>query len=126
MAKQLTVSLPEDKPGTFARAADALGRAGVNIDGVAEVKGTVHFLVQDAAAARKALEGAGFKVQAERDVLVAELADRPGELARIVRKIADAGVNLEAVYLATRTRAVITADDLAKARQALAGVAVSG
>ncbi len=126
MAKELTVNLPEDKPGTFARAADALGRAGVNIEGVTEVKGTVHFLVQDATAARKALEGAGFKIQAERDVLVIEIADRPGELARITRKIADAGVNLEAVYMATKTRVVIAANDPLKARQALAGVTVSG
>jgi len=126
MAKELTVNLGEDKPGAFARAAEALGRAGVNIEGVTEVKGTVHFLVGDAGSARKALEGSGFKIQGERDVLVLEIADRPGELARITRKIADAGVNLEAVYLATRTRVVISASDLTKARQALAGASISG
>lgn len=119
MAKDLTVIL-EDRPGTLAAACEALGNAGVNIDGVcgfpSEGRGVVHLLVEDASAARRALEGAGVTVREERDVIVLDVVDRPGELGRIARKIADAGANIDLVYLATRTRVVIGADDLAKAR----------
>ncbi len=120
MAKDLTVLLRENRPGEFARAAEALGNARVNIEGVTEIEDTVHFLVEDATAARKALESAGLKVQGERDVLVVDVPDRPGELATITRKIADAGVNLDVLYMATNTRVVIGADDVTKARRALA------
>ena len=120
MARDLTVKLQQDKPGSFSRVAEALGKAGVNIEGVTEVEGIVHVLVEDAAGARKALDGAGIPVAAERDVLVLNVPDRPGELARITRKLADASVNLTVLYMANNTRVVIGADDIAKARQAVA------
>ena len=125
MARDLTVKLQQDKPGSFARVADALGKAGVNIEGVTEVEGIVHVLVEDAGGARKALEGAGLTVAADREVLVLNVPDRPGELARITRKIADASVNLTVVYMANNTRVVIGVDDLAKAKQAVAAAAVN-
>jgi hypothetical protein len=120
MARDLTVKLQQDKPGSFARVADALGKAGVNIEGITEVEGIVHVLVEDVAGARKALEAAGLKVEADHEVLVLTVPDRPGELARITRKIADASVNLTVVYMASNTRVVVGVDDVAKARQALA------
>jgi len=51
--------------------------------------------------------------------LVLELGDRPGELGEIARKIADAGVNIDLIYIAANTRGVMGADDLEKARAAL-------
>jgi hypothetical protein len=122
MAKNLTVEL-EDRPGSLAAAAQALGSAGINIEGTVgyptEGKGVLHFLVEDAAAARRALEGAGLKVRAERDVIVANIEDRPGALGEIAKRVADAGVNLNLLYLATHTRVVVGADDLDKARSVL-------
>lgn len=51
MARDLTVTL-EDRPGALADMGDALGRAGVNIDGVAGATGSgssqIHILVEDA------------------------------------------------------------------------------
>jgi hypothetical protein len=122
MAKDLTVVL-EDRPGTLAALGEALGRAGVNIEGIcgftAAGKGIMHLLVEDAAAARSALADAGIEVRAERDVLVLTPEDRPGALGQIARKIASTGANIDVVYLATDTRIVIGADDLARARAAL-------
>ena len=121
MAKDLTVML-EDRPGTLADMGEALGKAGVNIDGLcgfpSEGKGVIHVLVEDAAAARRALEAAKIHVHDERDVLVLNVADRPGEFGRLCRKIANAGVNINLSYLATNTRIVIGADNLDKARAA--------
>jgi hypothetical protein len=122
MAKDLTVVL-EDRPGTLAALGEALGRAGVNIEGIcgftAAGKGIMHLLVDDAAAARSALADAGIEVRAERDVLVLTPEDRPGALGQIARKIASTGANIDVVYLATDTRIVIGADDLEKARAAV-------
>lgn len=122
MATDLTVIL-EDRPGTLADMGEALGKAGINIDGMCgfpcEGKGVIHILVEDAAGARRALEESGLEVSGEREVLVLALGDRPGELGEVARKIADAGVNIDLIYIASNTRGVIGADDLEKARAAL-------
>lgn len=122
MAKDLTVIL-ENHPGTLADFGEALGRAGINIDGICgfpcEGKGVLHVLVEDAAGARSALEEAGIEVTGEREVLVVEVEDRPGTLGEMARKIANAGVNVDLGYLASGTRLVIGADDLEKAQAAL-------
>jgi hypothetical protein len=51
--------------------------------------------------------------------VVVDVMDRPGELGEIARKLGDAGVNITLAYLATNTRLVLAADDLATARTAL-------
>jgi len=124
--KDLTVSL-EDRPGTLADLGEALGKAGINIEGMCAVasegRSIIHLLVADAAAARTALEGVGIKVEGEADPLISELAsdqvDRPGAIGAMARAMANAGVNIQVVYLATKNRAVAVTSDNAKARQAL-------
>ena len=122
MPKDVVVML-EDKPGTLASLGETLGAAGVNIEGVcgapAGGSAMVHILVEDAASARRALEGAKIHVHEERDVLVLQGDDRPGEVGRLCRKIADAGVNINLVYLGTNSRLVLGVDDIEKARAAL-------
>ena len=125
MAKDLTVSL-EDRPGTLADLGEALGKAGINIEGICgigvEGRGITHLLVEDAAKARQALEGAGIKVEGEADPIVADMtrdADTPGALGKAARAVANAGVNIQALYLATRNRSVIVTTDNVKARKAL-------
>lgn len=122
MTKDLTVIL-EDRPGTLADMGEALGKAGINIEGVCgfaiEGRGVGHIVVEDAAAARRSLEEVGLEVGDEREVLVLEIEDRPGALGEVSRRIANAGVNLELVYLATNTRLVVGADDLERARAVL-------
>lgn len=122
MATDLTVVLP-DRPGALAQLGEQLGNAGVNIGGLCcAVQGgqaAAHVLVEDAAAAKAALAGGSTEVSGEREVLVLDVDDRPGVLGDVSRRLADAGVNIEVVYLATGTRLVIGADDLNKARAAL-------
>jgi len=121
MSTDLTVSL-ENRPGTLAALGEALGKAGVNIQGFCGVaaggRGDAHILVENAAAARQALQAAGIAVSTERPVLTFKVEDRPGELGRLARKIAQAGVNIDLVYLTTDGQVVIGADDLEKARAA--------
>jgi hypothetical protein len=112
-----------DQPGAMAGACEALGAAQINIDGCcaypAGTAGQLHILVDEGAAARATLMAAGYNVVADREVIVYELADVPGSAGTCLRRIADAGVNLELVYLATATRLVIGVDDLDAARAAL-------
>lgn len=122
MAKDLTIILG-DRPGTLAKVGEALGEAGVNIDGICgmtvEGKGIVHVLVQDADKARRALEANHIPVSGGLEVLVLEVEDRPSTLGNIARQLANAGVNIHLAYLATSTRLVIGVDDLEKARSTL-------
>ncbi len=122
MATNLTVKL-EDRPGTLAQLGETLGASGVNINGGCAVtsggEGWVHILVDDAAAARTALEGAGISVASEREVVIADAEDQPGNLGATARKLAEAGVNVELFYVSNGLKLVFVVDDADKARSAL-------
>src|SRR5262245_45110111 len=90
----------ENKPGALAEMGEALGRAGVSIEGggawVTDGIGAAHFLFQDGSAAKEVLEAAGIKVLAVRDVVVQRLKQAvPGQLGQLTRLMAEAGVNIE-------------------------------
>jgi hypothetical protein len=123
MATDLTLHL-DDHPGELARVGELLGRAGVNVEGFCAVtsgggSAEVHVLVDDMAGAFTALATGGIKVVDEQEVAVVEVEDRPGVLGEVSGKLGAAGVNITLAYLATRTRLVFAADDLAAAKAAL-------
>ena len=127
MATDFTISV-EDRPGGLASIGEALGSAGVNIEGVCglgfEGRGLIHVCVMDAAAARQALDAAGLKVEGEADAILTETlpgADQPGTLGMMSRRIADAGINVRALYLATGSRGIVVTDDNDKARAMMTG-----
>ena len=119
LATDLAVTLPEDRPGMLAKAIGAVGGAGINIDGYAEMDGVVHVLTTDLAAARKVLDQAGFRVVTEQQVVLIPIEDQPGAAARVFQKIAEAKINVRFSYLATGNRLVIGANDLESVRKAL-------
>lgn len=124
-AREFKVTM-EDKPGSLAKLTEALGKGGVNIEGIAAIpsggKGDIRVVMGNAAGARQALQGAGITVEGEREVLVVDLPHRPGELAKVARKLADAGVNIDSVYSmgdrGGNRQVVLGVDDLEKARKA--------
>lgn len=122
MAKDLTVFI-DDRPGTLAAMGKALGGDGINIDGVCgfpcEGRGVAHILVEDVKGARQALEAIGLEVANERDVMILDVENQPGTLGETTQKIADSGANIDLIYVASNSRIVIGADDLAKAQAAL-------
>jgi hypothetical protein len=123
MATDLTLYL-DDQPGELARLGDVLGKAGANIAGLCAVasgggQAEVHILIDDATAAFEALHDAGIRIAAEQEVLVLDVEDRPGALGEVARELGTAAVNLTLVYLATNTRLVLGADNLAEARAAV-------
>jgi len=120
MMHDLTIGL-EDVPGALAAMGEALGSAGVSIEGggawVAGGKGVAHFLFEDGAAARRALEAAGIDVLAAREVVAVRLKqDVPGQLGLITRRMAEAGVNIEVLYSDHDHRLILVVDDLARGR----------
>jgi hypothetical protein len=118
--KDLAILL-HDRPGALADMGDALGKAGVSIEGggvfVVDGRGIAHFLFHDGAAARAALERAGITVIEEREVLVQRLKqDEPGQLGKIARRMAEAGVNIEVMYSDHDHQLILVVDDLARGR----------
>jgi hypothetical protein len=118
--RDLTIRL-ENRPGALAEMGETLGGAGVSVEGgggfVFEGEGIVHFLFEDTVAARRALEEKGIKVIADREVLVQRLnQDQPGQLGKISRMMADAGVNIEVIYSDHQNQLILVVDDLEKGR----------
>jgi hypothetical protein len=66
-----------------------------------------------------ALAAVDIEVVSEQEVLVLAVEDRPGVLGEVSRKLGEAGVNITLAYLATNTRLVFAADDLAGAKAVL-------
>lgn len=127
MAKDLSIVL-EDKPGEGAKLGEALGNAGVNIEGFCAImdgrKGTVHVLVDDVERARAALEKADIAVSDVTDVIVSPAlpdpdVDTPGILGGMTRALADSGINISLAYVASRNRVVLATDDNQRATQLL-------
>ena len=98
--KDLAILL-ENRPGAWV------------IDG----QGVAHFLFEDGAAARRALEAAGIRVLEEREVLVQRLSQsEPGQLGKLCRRMAEAGVNIEVLYSDHEHRLILVVDDIAAGR----------
>src|SRR6478672_3998284 len=113
----------ENEPGGLARVAAAISDAGVNL-AAATCMGTadrveLHVLVPHAEAAKHALALSQLAVSREREVVVVEVEDRPGVLADLTRKVGDAGIDLDLVYVATRNRLVFGAADIVGLKAAL-------
>jgi len=92
----------ENQPGRLASLTEALAAFGVNIEALTayghNADGTVRLIVDDAATTRRVLQEAALQ-NVENTVLTAVLPHRPGELARLTRSVADAGINIDAIYV---------------------------
>jgi hypothetical protein len=122
MAVDLVIDI-ENTPGALAEVAAAISDAGVNIAAATCVgpgeRAEVHILVPHAEAAKHALAISHVAVTREREVVVVNVADQPGVLADLTRKIARAGINLDLVYVATQNRIVFGSADLPALQAAL-------
>ncbi len=88
----------ENKPGSLAQVAEALGERGINITSISGVTagtaGALGLLTNDEAGTREVLRSAGIKAR-EIGLVSVSLEHKPGSLGQIARKLADAGVNVE-------------------------------
>lgn len=88
-----------NKPGELARLAEAIAQKGINIlsfaGATAGDSGAVILVTNDEAGTRRALTDIGCKAR-EVELTTASLEHAPGSLAAATRKLADAGINIEA------------------------------
>jgi hypothetical protein len=115
----------DDRPGALAEMGEALGKAGVSIEGggawVVGGAGVAHFLFADGAKARAALESAGIRVEKVSEVVVQRLKQAvPGQLGMLTRRMAEAGVNIEVLYSDHDHQLVLVVDDVARGREVAA------
>lgn len=121
MMKQLTI-IVENKTGALADVTEALSRTGVNIISISaqgfEKTGVIRVLTPDVNTALNELSKVGMKAIVN-DIIVLKLLDRPGELYKIAKKMANEGVNLRSVYIigkeADRTVVAIDPEDYQRA-----------
>jgi hypothetical protein len=104
--KQLSLFL-ENKPGALSAPVKLLADAKINILtlSMAEARqyGILRLIVRDWEAAKKLLDKHGMLVKTT-DVLVIEVADRPGGLAEILVALEEADINVEYMYAFTLKR----------------------
>jgi len=123
----------QNQPGSLAAVCEALGERGINISGVAGMTwdgdGAVGMITNDDAGTRTVLDGRSESYR-EVDLVVVGLTDRPGSLGEAARRLADGGVNLEAVMptsvLGNRVTVAFAVNDAAKAREALGDLIAAG
>jgi hypothetical protein len=114
------------RPGELARVATALARYGVNIKSLAALAldgdALVHILPDEADAARSAFAANDIAFE-ETEVVSVLLENRAGEVARVAAQLAEAKVNLRAIYVTgivdNLVELAIIAEDVEKARDAL-------
>ena len=126
MAQQFTVRL-KNEPGALATLAEALAQRGIDIrtigGGGVGPQGVVVLTTNDADAARDVLRQARYTFY-EGEMLTLAVADEPGSLARVTRRLAEAGVNIHGLVVLGRHQGkaelAFTVDDVSKARRVLA------
>jgi hypothetical protein len=95
------VELP-NQPGSLAMVAEAVAEKGINITGVAGATsgelGSVSFTTDDESGTRKALGEKGW-VYREVPIVRTSMEHRPGTLAAAARRLADAGINIETMFV---------------------------
>src|SRR5881296_316846 len=107
IGKQLAIFL-DNRPGMLARVADALAEAKINIYAIATSDTVDHsvirLVVSDYRKALHVFEEHGTLV-VEDEVLMIDGSNKPGELAAIAHKLANAKINIEYCYSATPSEA---------------------
>ncbi|MFQ6089630.1 MAG: ACT domain-containing protein [Candidatus Methanofastidiosia archaeon] len=125
LMKQVLIEI-KNEIGVIAKVCEILGRSGVNIISIStETKddyGLIRLVTEDPETSRNALKRKGFKVEIS-EILVLKVKDKPGELGKLARRLADSKINIESIYLLSReggeTQIAMCVNDYGKARKVL-------
>ena len=121
----------ENKPGSLARVAEAIAAKGINIEGISgttgDTSGRVAIVTSDEGATRSALTEAKASFK-EVEATETSMRHAPGTFAKAARRLADAGINIEAVFptgmQGEDVSVAFVTDQPAKAKEVLAESAV--
>lgn len=116
----------EHRPGSLADLAEALGEKGINITGVSGLgwdgSGAVSLITADEGGTRGLLDERGADYR-EAELVAAVVEDRPGTLGAATRRLAEAGINIEAIIPTGMSGSGVTiafaVEDASAAREAL-------
>jgi hypothetical protein len=122
----------QNKPGELARVAEAIAAKGVNITGISGAtcsdSGRAAIMTADDTTTKAALTESGFKYTAMEATDTA-LRQEPGSLAKAARRLADAGINVEALMpigmQGNEIHVAFVTNDAAKARQVLSSAGIA-
>lgn len=108
-------------PGAFVEIAQAMGEEHVNIEGVAGLtvleEGVVSLITNDDGKARKILKAKNIDFE-EREALVIDLPNHPGELATLLDRLKIDHVNVLSVYPSVeKHQVVITVDKVDRTKE---------
>jgi hypothetical protein len=110
------------QPGELAKVTETLAGRAVNIKAIAsEALGENAYLrvvTNDVTTTTKALDESGTKYE-QNDLLTLSLIDRPGELAKVAKKLGKAKINIESIYILGqekgKTEVALVVDNMKKA-----------
>ncbi len=124
----------KNEPGALAKLTEAIAAKGINITAFAGAtsggSGSVAVLTNDEEGTRRALADMGIKSR-ELEMATAAIEHKPGGLAAIARKLADAGVNIEAALVTGmsddgKVTVAFATDQPAKAKSILGSAEMAG
>jgi len=115
-----------DRPGEIARVANDLARRDVNIKSITGMgvanQGLIRVIADDIDAARTALRESNIRFE-EAELVTVLLENKAGELAGVAGKLANAGLNVQALYVigleGDLVELAFAVDDAKKAKKAL-------
>lgn len=121
MMEEFTIFM-KNNPGELARVCDVLYRNCVNIEAVSSEgtrkDGTIKIVTNDTTTTKRALEQARIPFETK-EVLLVKVLNRPGELAKLTKKLGSANINIESVYLLENGKFVMRVNDMNKSREIL-------
>ncbi len=92
--------------GSLALVAESLGPVGVNIEAISayglDGKAVFRIITSDVATTMKALSKVPDVQIKEADTVIFKMQNRPGELGKMARKLANKGINVESLYIVSR------------------------
>ena len=99
-AREISFSMA-NKVGLLSEVTTAIAKVKVNITAICAygMENTAYFMLttNGNAKAKKALTPLGMAIE-EKDVVEVEMPNKPGELQKVAKKIADAGIDIAYVY----------------------------
>lgn len=118
--------MTQNQPGELNAICEALGGAGINIDSlVAEgwgSTGVIKLVTTDPESAKKVIEQKGYRAEVT-DVFTVLIPDKPGELAKVTKRLRDGGINIDCLYLLNKagdkTEIALATDRVADAKKLL-------
>ncbi len=126
--KEIVIMASNDV-GSLAAVSETLGSVGVNIEAISayglDRRAVFRLITNDVATTIKALSKLPNIEIEEADTIIYKMINRPGELGKVTRKLANRGINLESLYIVSRkqdfTEVAIrpVEKDMAKAREVL-------